>query len=69
MNQRLAASPEQENSYNIGVDDVRLLVALLGEAPDVPTKGFPGLLSVVFEIPWVLKTRVGALEVSHENLL
>ena len=43
--------------------------ALPGEAPDVLTKSYPRLLSVVFEIPWVLRTRVGALEVSHENLL
>ena len=69
MNQRLAASPEQENSYNIGVDDVRLLVALLGEAPDVPTEGLTGLLTAVFEVPWVPRALVCALEVSHKDLL
>ena len=45
------------------------LVALPGEAPDVPTKSFPRLLSSVFEIPWVPRMRVCALEVSHEDLL
>ena len=43
-NQGHAGGPRQESSYNIGVGDVRQLVALLGEAPDVPTKGFSGLL-------------------------
>ena len=69
MNQRLAASPEQENSYNIGVDDVRLLVALLGEAPDVPMKGLTGLLTTIFEVPWVPRALVCALKVSHKDLL
>ena len=53
MNQGFAAGPRQESSYDIGVGDVGQLVALLGEAPDVPMKSFPRLLSVVFEIPWV----------------
>ena len=66
MNQGLAGGPRQESSY--GVDDVGQPVALLGEALDVPTKSFPRLLSVVFEIPWVPRTRVCALEVSHEDL-
>ena len=65
MNQRLLGGPEQEISYDIGVGQ---LVALSGEAPDVPMKSFPRLLSVVFEIPWVPMTRVCALEVSHEDL-
>ena len=69
MNQRIVGGPGQEGSYNVGVGDVGQLIALLGEVPDVLTKSFLGLLSVVFEIPWVPRTRVGALEVSHENLL
>ena len=68
MSQGLAGGPGQENSYDIGIGDVGQLVALPREATDVPTKSFLGLLSVVFEIPWVPRTRVCALEVSHEDL-
>ena len=38
MDQGLVGGPRQESSYDVGVGDVRQLVALLGEAPDVPTK-------------------------------
>ena len=69
MNQRLAGSLGQEGSYNVSVDDVRELVALLGEASDVPTEGLTGLLMVVLEVPWVLRVLVCALEVSHKDLL
>ena len=69
MSQGLAGGPGQENSYDIGIGDVGQLVALLGEVPDVLMKSFPGLLSVVFEIPRVTRMRVGALEVSHKNIL
>ena len=68
MNQGLIGGPEQESSYDVDVGDVEQLVALLGEAPDVPTKSLPRLLSVVFEITWVPRTRVCALKVSHEDL-
>ena len=66
MNQRLIGGPRQESSYDVSVGDVGQLVALPGEVSNVPTKNFPKLLSVVFEIPWVSRTRVCALEVSHE---
>ena len=69
MNQRLAGSPRQESSYNVGVGDVRQLVALSREAPNVPTEGFSSLLSIVLEVPWVPKALVCALEVPHEDLL
>ena len=68
MNQGLTGGPRQETSYNVSIGDVRQLVALPGEASNVPTKGFSGLLSVVLEIPWVLRTLVRALEVPHEDL-
>ena len=68
MNQGLVGDPGQESSYDVGVGDVGQLAALPGEAPDVPTKSFPGLLLAIFEIPWVPRTRVCALEVSHEDL-
>ena len=48
MDQGLIGGPRQESSYDVGIGDVGQLVALLGEAPDVTTKGFPSLLSVVF---------------------
>ena len=44
VNQGLAGGPRQESSYNVGVGDVRQLVALRGEALDVPTEGFSSLL-------------------------
>ena len=67
MDQGLTGGPRQESSYDVGVGDIGQLVALPGEAPDVSTKGFFGLLLVVFEIPWVPRTRVCALDVSHED--
>jgi len=69
MNQRLIGSPRQEGSYNVGVGDVRELIALLGEAPDVPIEGLIGLLTAVLEVPWVPRAFVRALEVSHKDLL
>ena len=68
MNQGLVGGPRQEGSYDIGVDGVGQLVALPGEVLDVSTKGFSVLLSIVFEIPWVPRMLVHALEVSHEDL-
>ena len=68
MDQGLIGGPRQESSYDVSIGDVGQLVALLGEAPNLPTKSFPRLLSIVFEIPWVPRTRVCALEVSHKDL-
>ena len=68
MNQGLVGGPGQESSYDVSVGDVGQLVALPGEAPDVPTKCFTKLLSAIFEISWVLRMRVCALKVSHEDL-
>ena len=48
VNQGLIGGPRQKSFYDIGVGDVGQLVALLGEAPEVPTKSFPRLLSIVF---------------------
>ena len=44
------------------------LVALLGEASNVPAEGFIGLLAAVLEVPWVSRAFVHALEVAHEDL-
>ena len=68
MNQGLIGGLGQKSSYDISVGDVGQLVALSGEASDVPTESFPGLLSIVFEIPWVPRMRICALEVPHEDL-
>ena len=69
MNQGLAGHPGQEGSYHVGVGNVRELIALSGEAPDVPTKGLTGLLTVVLEVPWVPRALVCALKVPHKDLL
>ena len=69
MNQGLAGLPRQEGSYHVGIGDVRELVALSGEAPNVPVEGLTGLLTVVLEVPWVPRAFVCALEVSHKDLL
>ena len=69
MNQTLTGHPGQEGSYHVGVDDIRELVALPGEAPDVPAKGLTGLLMLVLEVPWVPRVLVCALEVPHKDLL
>ena len=69
MNQGLTGDPGQESSYDVGVGDIGQLIALSGEAPDVPTEGFTSLLSVVFEVPRVPRALVCALEVPHKDLL
>jgi len=45
------------------------LIALPGEALDVPTEGLIGLLIVVLEVPWVPRVLVCALKVAHKDLL
>ena len=67
MNQGLVGHPRQEGSYHVGVGDVRELVALSGEAPDVPTKGLTSLLMVVLKVPRVPRVLVCALEVPHKD--
>ena len=69
MNQGLTGHPRQEGSYHVGVGDVRKLIALSGEALDVPTEGLTGLLTAVLEVPWVPRALVYALEVPHKDLL
>ena len=69
MDQGLAGGPRQEGSYDVGVGDVGRLIALSGEASDVPMEGFSGLLSAVLEVQWVSRALVCALEVSHKDLL
>jgi len=68
MDQGLAGGSRQEGSYHVGIGDVRELVALLGEAPNVRAEGFVGLLATVLEVPGVPRTFVHALEVPHKDL-
>ena len=68
VDQGFAGHPGQKGSYYVGISDVRELIALSREAPNVPAKGFIGLLAAVFEVPWVSRAFVHALEVTHEDL-
>ena len=68
MDEGFVGCSGQKGSYHVGVGDVRELVALPREAPNVPAKGFIGLLAAVLEIPWVSGAFVRALEVAHEDL-
>ena len=68
MDQGIAGRLGQKGSYHVGVGDVRELVALSREAPDLPAEGFIGLLAAVLEVPWVSRAFVHALEVAHEDL-
>ena len=69
MNQGLVGHSRQQGSYHIDVGDVGKLVALLGEASDVPAEGLTSLRMAVLEVPWVPRALVHALEVSHKDLL
>ena len=69
MNQRLMGHLGQEGSYHVDIDDVRELIALSGEAPDVPMEGLTDHLTTVLEVPWVPRALVRALEVYHKDLL
>ena len=68
MDQGLVGGFGQEGSNHVGVGDVGELVALPGEALDVPAEGFIGLLATVLEVPWVSRAFVRALEVPHKDL-
>ena len=68
MNQGLTGHPRQEGSYHVGIGDVRELIALSGEALDVPAEGFAGLLATVLDVLGVPRMFVCALEVPHKDL-
>ena len=65
----LTGGPRQEGSDDVGVSDIRQLVALLGEALDILTESLFELLLTIFQILGVPRAHVGALEVSHKDLL
>ena len=69
VDQGLAGGPRQEGSDDVGVCDIRQLIALPREASNVLMESLSRLLSVIFQIPGVPRARVGALEVFHKDLL
>ena len=69
MDQGLTSGLGQEGLDDIGIGDVGQLVALPREASDVLMESFLGLLSVILQILGVPRAHVGALEISHKDLL
>ena len=57
----------KEGTDDVGVGDAGELDAQLGEASNVVTQGFVGLLLAPSKIPGVPKVHVSALEVAHED--
>jgi hypothetical protein len=62
-----ASGAGKERPYDVRVDDVGQLGALLRKPPDVLPQGFPWLLAATSEIPGVPRAHVRALEVSSEG--
>jgi hypothetical protein len=69
MDQLLAGGSCKERSDDIRVSSIGKLNALPGEAPDVLAKSLIRLLPVAPEVLRVARVHIGALEVSHEDLL
>jgi hypothetical protein len=67
--QGLIGGPRQKDPNHVGVGDVGELIALLGEASDVLVESFIRLVPIVLEIPGVPRAYIGALEVTHKDLL
>jgi hypothetical protein len=68
VNKRFIGGTKDERSY-VYIDDIRELIALLGEAADVLSKSLPGLLLAALEVPRVVRAQVSALEVHHKDAL
>jgi hypothetical protein len=68
VDQGLAVRPTEERTDDVGVDDARQRVALLGEASDIVAQGLSGLLLAALEVPRVARAHVRALEVAYEDL-
>jgi hypothetical protein len=67
VDKHLSGCAVDEGVDDIGVDDVRELVALLGETLDVLLEGLVGPLHVVVEVPRVLRPSVRTLKVADED--
>jgi hypothetical protein len=67
VDERLASHATDEGVDDVSVGDVRELIALLIEAPNVLWEGLVGLLPTIVEIPGVPWVGVGALEVADED--
>jgi hypothetical protein len=69
VNQDLIGSPGQERADEVGISDIGQLIALFGETSDVVMEELTWLLPIVLEVLGVPRVCVGALKVSHEDLL
>ena len=67
VDQGLAVRPAEERTDDVGIDDARQRVALLGEAPDVVAQALAGLLFAVLEVPRVPRMYVRALKVADKH--
>jgi hypothetical protein len=69
MHQGLAVRAGPKCRDDIGVIDLRELMAFLGETPDLIQQGFTLLLLAALQIPRVAHPYVCALKVAVEDLL
>jgi hypothetical protein len=69
INEGLAGGPGEERTDDVCVDDVREIIALLGEPADIVSEGLARLLLAALEVPRVSGVHVHPLEVLDEDLL
>ena len=67
MDERFVGHAADEGVDHVGVDDVRELIALLGEALNVLPDGLVGPLPTVAEVPELSWVGVGTLKVANED--
>jgi hypothetical protein len=67
MDEHLAGRAADEGVDHVSIGDVWELIAFLGEALNVLSKGFVGTLLAVVEILGVSQAGVGTLEVANED--
>ena len=63
MDQGLVGHPREECADDVHVDDIREVVASLGEPTDVIPQGLAGLLLVALEVPVVSRADIRPLEI------
>lgn len=64
----LGGCPRQEGAHNVSFNDVRQLVALPREAPNILSEGFTRFLLTVLQVPGVARAGICPLEVADENV-
>jgi hypothetical protein len=69
MHQGLAGHAGPECRDDVGVTDLRELMALPREAPNVFPRGFVWLLLATLHVPGVAGSHVCALELAHKDVL